>query len=754
MVVGGTDLCRRAVFVEPRETSRPVRVLSTFANFSHNRKVEILAALLVIGVLHDSLFIFAPEHTHLSTIAFAPLEIGLGAMVVMSSISTLVLMDQQLLGKRSGDQIAQRRAHYPNGRALDFALDGFVGTLLVASHSDGLLFLLDLGHNSCSISNVLWYVACRVLSTSRIGFALAVYCPIRDSVPAATLDRMLPKLKMSQRSFAFLQIAVTSTFARVLRGSITCVWSWTVGMMIKDLMAQESECSNTHLEALNGSRARTSAMVLCVCNVLQLLLELGRPIVLSNQLHVFPAISIFFSLFCIAATLVLILQSMSPSSFQTSFALTTFAQYSTLYFVLLLLMRKIARKVRPEINSHGIEMVTRSTSVLTRCSSVASTATLKSSHDVVGDVAGTPQLSAPLAGCEMARPLRILCIDGGGIRGIVSALILEAIEQRCGRPACELFDLVCGTSIGSCVGFAAVAGLDMNLLAQQLDGMRDAVFARSSPWRLLRTGSRIAEEFIDNYLDATFGSFGICMSDPAPAIGNNGEACNFPHYFSVCATETKDECEHSWLPFVVSNYERASASFVTLGAHGWPVKAQLRASCAAPTYFSPYIEKQSGASYVDGAVVANNPSMIALQEARALWPGRPIGCLVSIGTGQCGARQSSGDVLYWAGKLMSMPIETGRTHKEVEAALRVYNPPHVDQPSYFRLNPVIRSVEIDEYRAAVIQEMAQQTAQYLERINPELDCMKDVLADQIDGAEDVIIDGFDCVEDVIMHAAI
>mmetsp|Transcript_139920 Transcript_139920/g.363696 ORF Transcript_139920/g.363696 Transcript_139920/m.363696 type:complete len:754 (-) Transcript_139920:263-2524(-) len=753
MVVGGTDLCRRAVFVEPRETSRPVRVLSTFANFSHNRKVEILAALLVIGVLHDSLFIFAPEHTHLSTIAFAPLEIGLGAMVVMSSISTLVLMDQQLLGKRSGDQIAQRRAHYPNGRALDFALDASVGTLLVVSHAEGLFSLLDLGHSSCSMSNILWYVACRLLSTSWIAFALAVYCPIRDTVPAASLDRMLPRSKMSQRTFAFVQIAVSSTFARVLRGLIACVCFCAVGIMIKDLMAHVSECSNAHPEALNGDRARTIAIVLCVCNVLQLLLELGRPMVLSNELRIFPAISILFSMFCVAATLVLILQSMS-SSFQASFALAAFAQYLTSYFVLLLMMRKVARKVRREINGKGAEFVTRASTLLTRYSSVASKATLKSSRDVAGDVIGAPHPSAPLAGCEMARPLRILCIDGGGIRGIVSALILEAIEQRCGRPACELFDLVCGTSIGSCIALTAVCGVKSSLAAERLDGMRDAVFARSSPWRLLRTGSRIAEESIDSYLDTFLGNWGIGESDPAPAIGSNNKASSFPHYFSVCAAEHQDECEHTWLPFIVSNYERASPSFVTLGAHGWAAKAQLRASCAAPTYFPPYIEKHSGASYVDGAVVANNPSMIALQEARALWPGRPIGCLVSIGTGQCGARQSSGDVLYWAGKLMSMPIETGRTHKEVEAALRVYNPPHVDQPSYFRLNPVIRSVEIDEYRAAVIQEMAQQTAQYLERINPELDCMKDVLADQIDGAEDVIIDGFDCVEDVIMHAAI
>jgi hypothetical protein len=38
--------------------------------------------------------------------------------------------------------------------------------------------------------------------------------------------------------------------------------------------------------------------------------------------------------------------------------------------------------------------------------------------------------------------------------------------------------------------------------------------------------------------------------------------------------------------------------------------------------------------FQDGAIVANNPSIIALQEAQCLWPGRSIDVLVSVGTGK------------------------------------------------------------------------------------------------------------------------
>lgn len=49
------------------------------------------------------------------------------------------------------------------------------------------------------------------------------------------------------------------------------------------------------------------------------------------------------------------------------------------------------------------------------------------------------------------RLVKILAIDGGGARGLIPALVLEAIEERTGRPIHELFDVVAGTSTGSLI---------------------------------------------------------------------------------------------------------------------------------------------------------------------------------------------------------------------------------------------------------------------------------------------------------------
>jgi uncharacterized protein len=53
-----------------------------------------------------------------------------------------------------------------------------------------------------------------------------------------------------------------------------------------------------------------------------------------------------------------------------------------------------------------------------------------------------------------SRPVRILSIDGGGIRGIIPATVLARIEQQTGRPIADLFDLIAGTSTGGILALA------------------------------------------------------------------------------------------------------------------------------------------------------------------------------------------------------------------------------------------------------------------------------------------------------------
>ena len=43
---------------------------------------------------------------------------------------------------------------------------------------------------------------------------------------------------------------------------------------------------------------------------------------------------------------------------------------------------------------------------------------------------------------------KVLSIDGGGIRGLIPALVLAEIEAKTGQAVAECFDLIAGTSTG------------------------------------------------------------------------------------------------------------------------------------------------------------------------------------------------------------------------------------------------------------------------------------------------------------------
>ena len=82
---------------------------------------------------------------------------------------------------------------------------------------------------------------------------------------------------------------------------------------------------------------------------------------------------------------------------------------------------------------------------------------------------------------------RILCIDGGGILGLIPALILAEIEARTGVLAGRLFDLVAGTSTGGIIASAAAAGIPAEDVAELYRQRGKDIFSKNL-WHRLATG--------------------------------------------------------------------------------------------------------------------------------------------------------------------------------------------------------------------------------------------------------------------------
>jgi len=122
---------------------------------------------------------------------------------------------------------------------------------------------------------------------------------------------------------------------------------------------------------------------------------------------------------------------------------------------------------------------------------------------------GVVRLEHPSKGAPIADVLRVLSIDGGGIRGVIPATVLAEIETRTQARIAELFDLIAGTSTGGVIAlglvkpssddetrpqFAASELVDL----YEKEGHR--IFARS-PWHHLVA--------LDNLLDEKYESVGI-----------------------------------------------------------------------------------------------------------------------------------------------------------------------------------------------------------------------------------------------------
>ncbi|MBD0392233.1 patatin-like phospholipase family protein [Wolbachia endosymbiont of Pentalonia nigronervosa] len=209
----------------------------------------------------------------------------------------------------------------------------------------------------------------------------------------------------------------------------------------------------------------------------------------------------------------------------------------------------------------------------------------------------------------------ILSIDGGGIRGIIPAIILTEIEKRSKKPISQIFDLMAGTSTGGVV----VAGLckknnkgspqySANDLVELYQQYGPYIF-KSSFWRKSIAswfnGAQYSYQNIEFILDKYFGK-----STTADISSN----------LLLTSYDIQNNC-----PFFFKSWKRENIK----------LKDALRATTAAPTYFIPkHLEiNQIDRILVDGGVFANNPAACAYASGRRLFPNDDI-VILSLGTGR------------------------------------------------------------------------------------------------------------------------
>lgn len=238
----------------------------------------------------------------------------------------------------------------------------------------------------------------------------------------------------------------------------------------------------------------------------------------------------------------------------------------------------------------------------------------------------------------------ILSIDGGGIRGIIPAAFLVEIEKRTGRPVCELFDLIAGTSTGGILTAMLTLPNSLGKPKYSARQAREAylehggtIFHRSLLRRVTTLGGlarpiyspRALERMLEKYL----GQKRLHTTLTEILVTAYDMASSTPWFFKTSfAKQHRSNVDDPLLTQVV------------------------RATIAAPTYFPPLTLEDH--CLIDGGVFASNPALCAYAQARNMYPKEKEFLVASLGTGLQVHHRPCSEVDKWGIVKWAVPIST------------------------------------------------------------------------------------------------
>ncbi len=256
---------------------------------------------------------------------------------------------------------------------------------------------------------------------------------------------------------------------------------------------------------------------------------------------------------------------------------------------------------------------------------------------------------------------KILSLDGGGIRGVVSATILKEVEkvvrEQKNKPLHEYFDLIAGTSTGSILAVAIACRKSASELMKLYCDRGDEIFLKS-----------VRQQRKWRKLTPLFGSYALYPNQP----GEKGlaevlaEELVHPDLGKEKTTIAnmrpgKEELSPYLLILAYDVLSRNTTWFSNDDPTAWYCKNNIplweicSASAAAPTFFPPYnlrYKNDRFLPHIDGGVAANNPELSAI--AHALWmenEGTPKSmdeiAVLSIGTGETSEPYEYEEIKKW-----------------------------------------------------------------------------------------------------------
>jgi patatin-like phospholipase/acyl hydrolase len=305
----------------------------------------------------------------------------------------------------------------------------------------------------------------------------------------------------------------------------------------------------------------------------------------------------------------------------------------------------------------------------------------------------------------------VLSIDGGGIRGVIPAVLLQYLEDKTGRPVSNLFDLIVGTSTGGILatGLAVPkAGGKPKFSAKEMLALytdRGGDIFERSFWRgVTSLGGTTDEQYDHRPLERILKKY---LGDAAladcikPIVVTSYDIERREPYFFKTSRAQKDKDRNHYLRDVA------------------------RATSAAPTFFEPEVvrslaKKPSRRVLIDGGVFVNNPAMCAYTEAFSLGAKPDNMAVVSLGT--WGA-------LGWVRPIISVMMDGEADAADYHLRQLLPDEDSAEKQRYFRFDTKL-DLALDDMDAAGkgnIDNLKQEAEQIIVEQAEELDRMIDLL---------------------------
>lgn len=207
-------------------------------------------------------------------------------------------------------------------------------------------------------------------------------------------------------------------------------------------------------------------------------------------------------------------------------------------------------------------------------------------------------------------PFKILSIDGGGIKGLYSATILEKIEEKLKTNTSDHFDLLCGTSTGGLIALALSLKIPASKISQFYIVNGPEIFRSSFKlgkfsitdfgfWKQVLFYGKYSDKHLKLALKEMFEDH---------LIGESNNLLCIPTYNLTHGDTTVIKYDHPFIPGRDNNARYVDVALAT---------------SAAPTYFPlAQLQHLNNDQFIDGGVWANNPVLVGLVEALKYFVGK------------------------------------------------------------------------------------------------------------------------------------